>query len=190
MNRVDVLITTNYTKFLQDCLDSIPANDNLNIHLLFHNIKIEDVVHPNIKSVNEFSGKTLSEARMFLYRGVHKQTECVQFLDSDDTLKENYFEETLKYFNEYKEFDLFYTDYSCLNDEYTYPVFGTNTNLRLVKNPMLRVQGKKIINFDAKLNHDEYAPIYSQVGYENIFHIPKNLQTVREHTKMHSRSKR
>ena len=192
MTVVDVLITTNYTEYLTECLNSIPKSDNINIHLLFHNTKKEEVDHPNIKSVNEFNGKTVSEARLFLYKSVYAKSKCVLFLDSDDMLKENYFEETLRYFDEYQEFNLFHTDFSVLNtiSEYEYPAFGTNAKLGFIKNPMIRVSNKKVLSFNADLKHDEYAPIYSQIGYENIFHIPKNLQVVRDHLKSHERTRR
>ena len=193
MKKVAVLIATNYTRFLDKCLESVKGQAD--IYILFHNIAIPAELTGTALNIYPFNlaEGTISVARnALLDRAVYGNYEYVQFLDSDDEIKPDYLNSVLKEADENPEFGLYYTDYSVYNDtfNFTYDVYCSNYKLSMIKNPLIRLSVLGKNKFDPKATKEEYNAIYSAIGIKNIYHIPKNLQLVREHAKMHSITKK
>lgn len=187
MRKVAILIATNYTRFLDQCLASV--KDKADLYILFHNIAIPAEL---VGTAFNLAEGTISVARNSLLDRARGNYEYVQFLDSDDELKPDYFDLVLKEADENPEFGIYYTDYSVYNDtfDFNYDVYCSNYKLSLIKNPLIRLSTLGKNKFDPKTTKDEFNTIYSSIGYKNIYHIPKNLQLVREHAKMHSATKK
>ena len=181
------LIITNNTEYLDQCVKS-----SINPLVVFDGIAIPIDFHYDSVVCN---ASRPSVARNF---GLEKIDNCefVQLLDSDDFLNENYFETLLSIISQNNDYDIFYTDYDILNEDFKF----TNReylksigdrylldNLFKIKNPLIRKSAFKNKKFDVNLTNFELVDFMLQVGIDKVYHIPKNLQTVRIHSKCYNR---
>ena len=179
------LIVTNYTTYLDQCIKSA-----INPLVVF------DGIDP-VKG--DYHYLQCNASRPSIARNVGlKDIECefVQFLDSDDYLNNDYYDKVLTYISD--DYDLFYTDYNIINEEFNFSHKHYLTSLSdlsscifTIKNPLVRLSAlKKIKNepFNSNFRCHEFVDLIKNIGIEKCYHIPYNLQNVRIHAKSHNRS--
>ena len=185
-NVVTTLITTNYTKYLDQCVHS-----SVNPFLVF------DGIEP-IEGHYTYVQCNASRPSIAKNTGLKSivDSEFIQFLDSDDYLRVSYYDEVLNIAQENPEFDLFYTDYSIINEDYNFStkeylnsldLEHSNTVFR-IKNPLVRASVFSKLKFNEEFTCHEFVDFINRLGYNKCFHIPSNLQNVRTHIKSHHRT--
>ena len=181
------LIVTNNTTYLDQCVKS-----SINPLVVFDGIAIPIDFHSDSVACNA------SRPSIARNVGLEKieNSEFIQLLDSDDFLHEDYFETILPIISQNNDFDIFYTDYNVLNEDFQFtnreylPSISYQfvvDDLFRVKNPIIRKSAFKNRKFDTGLTNFELIDFMLQVGVNSIFHIPQSLQTVRIHSKNYNR---
>lgn len=181
------LIVTNNTTYLNQCVESA-----IKPLVVFDGIPVPEDFNYASLSCNA------SRPSIARNTGLSKIGKCdyIQLLDSDDFLSDNYYETVLPIVSQNADFDVFYTDYTVLNEDFNFShreyiksvnEFLLIENLIKIKNPIIRRSVFETKKFNSDLTNFEIVDLMLQVGIDNIFHIPHSLQTVRIHPKGHNR---
>lgn len=182
---IKTLIVTNNGKYLKQCVES-----SKNPVVVFDGISVID---------GDYLSLQCNAGRPSIARNVGiKKISCdfVQLLDSDDFLGENYFGEIEKVISENDDYDLFYTDYTIVNEDLRFNnreyLSSVDKNIREVtpkiKNPIIRYSKLKSIMFDETLSCFELIDLIYKIGADRLYHHPYNLQCVRLHKDCYARS--
>lgn len=186
-DKISTLIITNNLEYLDQCVKS-----SINPIVVFDGISIPENVNFNTTACNA------SRPSIARNTGLAKIKKCefIQFLDSDDFLNDEYFDKILPIISQYNDFDIFYTDYTVLNEDFNFShreyiksanEFLLIENLIKIKNPIIRRSVFETKKFNSDLTNFEIVDLMLQVGMDKMFHIPYSLQTVRIHPKSHNR---
>lgn len=184
---IQTLIITNYTDYLDQCVNSA-----INPLVVFDGIPIPTDFNYHAVACN---ASRPSVARNL---GLSKiiANDFIQLLDSDDFLNENYFDTVLPILSQNPDFDIFFTDYNVLNEDFNFSnreflrsidEYFIIDNLFKIKNPIVRSSVFKNKQFDQDLTHFEIIDFLLRNGIDKIFHIPQPLQTIRIHPKGYNR---
>lgn len=180
------LIVTNYTKYLDQCVNSA-----FRPYVVFDGIDtIKGEYHYSKCNANRPSIARNLDLKNF-------DCEFIQLLDSDDFLGEKYYNRIQRVISQNNDYDLFYTDYTILNEDFSfnnreYLKSPSNTTIRdvapRVKNPIIRTSTLKKIRFDESLSCFELVDLIYKIGPSKLYHYPYDMQTVRIHPKCFART--
>jgi len=179
--KIATVIITNNIEYLREAVESSIGD----LFIIYDGIKPE-----KISGATEFQveHKFPSMSRNFALSKL-SDYEFVQFLDSDDYLLGDYFEQVLPIVRAHPDFSIFYTDYEVdlveldfTHKEYLQSLYSKNANsiVPKIKNPLIRLSK---LRFDEQLPCFEYIDYIFKSGVSSTFHIPHFLQHVRIHNK-------
>lgn len=123
-------------------------------------------------------------------------TDFIQLLDADDFLNLNYYDEISQIIKVNDDYNLFFCDYSIINEDFNFTNREYLTslcsdhkrdNVLKIKNPLIRSSVFSKLRFNDDMTHFELIDLIVKIGIENCYHIPKDLQNVRIHAKSNVR---
>lgn len=187
MNIITVIVANN-NEYLQQCVDSA-----LQPYIVYDGIGPIEEIDCQYFQCN---ANRPSIAKNLALQNINWEgVDFVQFLDSDDYLASNYYEKVIKVIESNNDYDLFYTNYSILNEDFNFTnreyLNSISSDFKKedftkIKNPIIRI-GKSVHLFNNEMSCFEYIDLISKIGPSKCYHIPKDLQTIRLHAKSQSR---
>ena len=187
LNIITVIIANNH-EYLKESIDSA-----LNPLIVYDGIGPLEGDWPMLQCN---SGRP-SIAKNLALSKIEKVPETfIQFLDCDDFLAPNYYDIITPIIDNNPDYDFFYTDYSIKNEDYDFinreyvgsigPEFKRE-NFYKIRNPIVRSSIFNKYLFNGDMSSFEYIDLITKIKRSKCYHIPKDLHTVRLHTKSASR---
>lgn len=185
---LQTLIVTNCTEYLDQCIDSA-----INPFVVFDGLPVP--INSNYQTAICNVNRPSTARNLGLSKIIAK--DYIQLLDSDDFLSEKYFDAILPILSQNPDFDLFYTDYTILNEDFgfsnrEYLKSPSNSTIKetapRIKNPIVRTSILKKIKFDESLSCFELVDLIYKIGPSKLYHHPYDMQSVRIHPKCFART--
>ena len=188
MPDIVTLIVTNYTEYIDRCINSA-----FRPFVIFDNVKKNPIM-------GDFHCYECNVNRPSIARniGLNKiNSDFVQLLDSDDFLIDGYYDQIQQVISQNDDYDLFYSDYTILNEDFKfknreYLKSPNNSTIKetapRIKNPIVRTSTLKKIKFDESLACFELIDLIYKIGPSKLYHHPYDMQTVRIHPKCFART--